>query len=148
MATKHIEIDDLSANAVDLSVTTVKPELQLFGMLKNSGNVTSIEKTSVDTKYILAVVLDNTVFTKGIEEVDAMLLKMDWLTYPWQKIPFRIFHNLFQVMSMERLTFFCAWHKAYWGIINDDQRCVMIKALWNYYNGPEYAMSISSPSSQ
>jgi hypothetical protein len=138
MTTKQIAIDETNDNSQQ-----AVPFLRVFELLTSDSRI-HLKHLSPETKYILAIMLDNSadnvsqIMAKDIAKIDEMLVSMDWLTYPWYCLPIHTFRTLFRDISGDRLCFFCGMYRVWYGSIKEENRSLMIDALWIYFQSPEY----------
>ena len=79
----------------------------------------------------------NSVMGKSMEEINFELEKLDWLTFPWQRLPHKIFVKIFHVCGRKRLTFFVTYFRLYFGPLNVLVTSEFMNMLWKHFTSFE-----------
>jgi hypothetical protein len=69
-----------------------------------------------------------------LNEIVILVKHIDWLTYPWSKIPESVFLEIFNKLSIERLAFFCGYFKTYVYSVDFKRKEIMIDSLTQKLN--------------
>lgn len=93
----------------------------------------------ISTKYLLYVMLkthcsETCDLNMDESQLNKALEDLDFLTFlPWHKVPRLVFEKVFNVLTLDRLSFLCGHFSTYFGQITHSNRQKMVTGLWNHF---------------
>jgi hypothetical protein len=134
----HSESEPLASTKTSTNDQTAE-KLCLFGITKTNLVVDDAIKylmaqISATTEYSYEYAMEF-VYSMNLTQLETYVYKIDWLTFPWKKLPQPIFYRIFSAIALERMAFFCGYFRAHYDSVSDSRREQMMNALWDKFQG-------------